>query len=153
MPKYLHNVTLCVCHAIVWGTSHFDGVGSNPIAAINCRVNSIFKPQQAPLLNIYKMPKYLHNNVTLCVCHNQIHEIKLTKESRLSLMSDFIICDKDMLVVLDKFHAGFYVSNKVNFQNYFVNQNLWRWFVFEAGQKPCSTCFIGSNKLGYRLVF
>ena len=56
-------------------------------------------------------------------------------------MSDFIICDKDPLVVLDKFHAGFYVSNKVNFQNYFVNQNSWRWFVFEAGQKPSQHVF------------
>ena len=36
-------------------------------------------------------------------------------------MSVFI-CDKDMLAVLDKFHAGFYVSNKVNFQNYFADK-------------------------------
>ena len=45
-------------------------------------------------------------------------------------MSVFI-CDKDTLAVLDKFLAGFYVSNKVNFQNYFANK-LIKWFVFEA---------------------
>ena len=32
-------------------------------------------------------------------------------------MSVFI-CDKDMLIVLDKFLTGFYISNKVNFQNF-----------------------------------
>ena len=39
------------------------------------------------------------------------------------LMSVFI-CDKDMLAVLDIFLAGLYVSNKVNFQNYFANKFL-----------------------------
>ena len=44
------------------------------------------------------------------------------------------ICDKDTLAVLDKFLAGFYVSDKVHFQNYFGNK-LIKWFVFEAVQK------------------
>ena len=30
------------------------------------------------------------------------------------------ICDKDTLAVLDKFLACFHVSNKDNFQNYFI---------------------------------
>ena len=47
-------------------------------------------------------------------------------------MSVFI-CDKDTLAVLYKFLAGFFVSNKVNFQNYFANK-LIKWFVFEAVQ-------------------
>ena len=29
-------------------------------------------------------------------------------------------CDKDTLAVLDKFIAVFYLSNKVNFKNYFA---------------------------------
>ena len=37
------------------------------------------------------------------------------------LMSVFI-CDKDTLTVLDQFLAGFYFSNKVNFQNFFANK-------------------------------
>ena len=40
-------------------------------------------------------------------------------------------CDKDTLaVILDKFLAGFHVSNKVNFQNYFANKLIKIWFVF-----------------------
>ena len=54
-------------------------------------------------------------------------------------MSVFI-CDKDTLAVLHKFLAGFYLSNKVNFQNYFANK-LIKWFVFEAVQNT-RTCFI-----------
>ena len=61
-------------------------------------------------------------------------------------MSVFI-CDKDTLAVLDKFLAGFYVSNKVNFQNYFANK-LIKWFVFEAVQNTRSTCFIRSKTRG-----
>ena len=45
------------------------------------------------------------------------------------------------LAALDKFLAGFYVSNKVNFQNYFANGSL-KWFVFEADTR--STCFISA---------
>ena len=60
-------------------------------------------------------------------------------------MSIFI-CDKDTLAVL------VYVSNKVNFQNFFANK-LIKWFVFEAVQNTRSTCFIGSKTFGYRLVF
>ena len=48
------------------------------------------------------------------------------------------ICDNDMLAVSYKFLAGFYVSNKVNFQNYFANK-LIKWFVFEAVQNTRST--------------
>ena len=44
-------------------------------------------------------------------------------------MSVFM-CDQDTLAVLDKFLAGFYVSNKIDFQNYFANK-LIKWFVFE----------------------
>ena len=51
-------------------------------------------------------------------------------------MSVFI-CDKDMLAVLDwtlldltGFLTGFYLSNKVNFQNYLVNKLIL--YVFEA---------------------
>ena len=36
-------------------------------------------------------------------------------------MSVFI-CDEDTFAVLDKFLAGFYVSNEVNFQNFFANK-------------------------------
>ena len=43
-------------------------------------------------------------------------------------------CDKDTLAVLDKFLAGFQISNKNNFQNYFANKFI-RWFVFEAVEK------------------
>ena len=57
-------------------------------------------------------------------------------------------CLKDTLA-----DAVFYVSNKVNFQNYFANK-LIKWFVFETVQKTLSTCFIGDSKtLGYRFVF
>ena len=66
-------------------------------------------------------------------------------------MSVFI-CDKDTFAVLDKFLTDFYLSNKVNFQNYFANKPI-KWFVFEAVQNICSTCFIGSKTIGYRLVF
>ena len=45
-------------------------------------------------------------------------------------MSVFI-CDEDTSAVLAKFCAGFYVSNKVSFQNYFANKPI-KWFVFEA---------------------
>ena len=58
-------------------------------------------------------------------------------------MSVFI-CDKDTLAVLDKFLAGFYLSNKVNFQNYYANKVI-KWFVFEAIQNTRSRCFIGSK--------
>ena len=47
------------------------------------------------------------------------------------LMSVFI-SDKDTLAVLDNFLAGFYVSNKVNFKNYFANFKIVR---FEAVEK------------------
>ena len=50
------------------------------------------------------------------------------------------------------FLCVFFFSNKVNFQNCYANK-LIRWFVFEAVQKPRSTCSIGSKTLGYRLVF
>ena len=43
------------------------------------------------------------------------------------------LCDKDTLVVLHKFLTGFYISNKVNFQNYFASE-LIKWFVFETVQ-------------------
>ena len=69
-----------------------------------------------------------------------------------STFNDVFICYKDTLAVLDKFRDGFYVSNKVNFQNYFANK-LIKWFVFEAVQNTRSTCFIGSITLGYRIVF
>ena len=59
----------------------------------------------------------------------------------------FLKCEKDTLAVLDNFLAGFYVSNKVNFQNYFGDK-LIKWFVFEAVQNTRSTCFIGSKTLG-----
>ena len=49
------------------------------------------------------------------------------------MFNDVFICDKDTLAVLDKFLAVFYVSNKINFQNYFANK-LIKWFVFEAVQ-------------------
>ena len=81
-------------------------------------------------------------------CYEIINEIKQKKHG---LMSVFI-GDKDTLAVLDKFHAGFYVSDKVNFQNYFADK-LIKWFVFEAVQNTCITCFIGSKALGYRIVF
>ena len=55
-------------------------------------------------------------------------------------MSVFI-CDKDTLAVLDKYLAGFYLTNKVNFQNYFANK-LIKWFIFEAVQNTRSKCFI-----------
>ena len=58
-------------------------------------------------------------------------------------MSVFIY-DKDTLAVLDKFLAGFYLSNKVNFQNYYANKVI-KWFVFEAIQITRSRCFIGSK--------
>ena len=58
----------------------------------------------------------------------------------------------ELKTVIDKLLAGFYISNKVNFQNYFANK-LIRWFVFEAVQNTRSTCFMGSKTLGYRLVF
>ena len=51
------------------------------------------------------------------------------------------INDKDTLVVLDKFLADFYISNKVNFQNYFADK-LIIWLVFEAIQNTHRTCFI-----------
>ena len=57
-------------------------------------------------------------------------------------LTSVFICDKDTLAVLDKFLAGFYLSNKVNFQNYFAN-NLIKGFVFEAIQNTRRTCFIG----------
>ena len=58
----------------------------------------------------------------------------------MGLMSVFI-CDEDTLAVLDKFLAGFYVSNKVNFQNNYFTNKLIRWFVFEAVQKTRNTHF------------
>ena len=58
----------------------------------------------------------------------------------------------ELKTVIDKLLAGFYISNKVNYQNYFANK-LIRWFVFEAVQNTRSTCFMGSKTLGYRLVF
>ena len=60
-------------------------------------------------------------------------------------MSVFI-GDKDTLDVLDKFLACFYLSNKVNFQNYFTKK-LIQWFVFEAVQNTRSRCLIGSKTL------
>ena len=50
-----------------------------------------------------------------------------------------------MLAVLDKFLADFYVSNKVNFQNYFGNK-LIRWFVFEAVQKKLTARVLSGLK-------
>ena len=44
------------------------------------------------------------------------------------LMSVVFICDKDTLAVLNKFHGGFHVSNRIHFQNYFPNKLL-KWFV------------------------
>ena len=50
--------------------------------------------------------------------------------------------DKDTLAVLDTFlFACFYVSNEANFQNYFANKLMIRWFVIEAIPKTRSTCF------------
>ena len=43
----------------------------------------------------------------------------MRKTQRKSVHNDFK-CDKDMLAVLDKFIAVFYLSNKVNFKNYFA---------------------------------
>ena len=48
------------------------------------------------------------------------------------------VCNRVTLALLDKFLANFFVSNKVNFQNWFTNK-LIRWFVFEVVKK----------KLGY----
>ena len=45
-------------------------------------------------------------------------------------MSVFIYMKKT-LAVLDKFLDGFYVSNKVNFQNH-VTDKLIKWFVFDG---------------------
>ena len=47
-------------------------------------------------------------------------------------MSVFI-CDKDTLAVLNQFLAGFRVSNKVNFQNYFANK-LIKWFFLKLSK-------------------
>ena len=44
------------------------------------------------------------------------------------------VCNKVTLALLDKFLANIFVSNKVNFQNWFTNK-LIRWFVFEAVKK------------------
>ena len=54
-----------------------------------------------------------------------IHEDKTN-----TCLTSVFICDKDTLAVLDKFLAGFSVSNKVNFQSYFANKlikcnNIW----------------------------
>ena len=49
---------------------------------------------------------------------------------------------KDTLAVLDKLLAGFYVSNKVNFKNYFANK-LIKWYVFEAVQNTRSSVLSG----------
>ena len=55
-------------------------------------------------------------------------------------------CDKDTLaVILDKFLAGFHVSNKVNFQNYFANKLIKMVRFFEAVQKPRSTSTCSSQ--------
>ena len=54
--------------------------------------------------------------------------------------------------ICDKYIAGFYVSNKVDFQNYFANE-LMKWFVFEAVHKIHSTWFVESKTLCYCLVF
>ena len=43
------------------------------------------------------------------------------RRSTVTLISVFR-CNKDTLAVLDKFLAGFYVSNKVYFQNYFADK-------------------------------
>ena len=51
-------------------------------------------------------------------------KIKQTK----SMFNECLVCDKDTPVVLDKFLAGFYVSNKVNFQNYFGNEHI-KWYI------------------------
>ena len=78
---------------------------------------------------------------------NVTHEDKTKRKSMFKCV--FILQRKTRsLHVLDKFLAGFYISNKVNFQNYFVNK-LIRLFTFEAIQKTRSTCFIGFKKLGY----
>ena len=57
-----------------------------------------------------------------------------------------ITCGKDTLaVILNKFLAGFHVSNKVNFQNYFANKFIKMVRFFEAVQKPRSTCACSSQ--------
>ena len=50
-----------------------------------------------------------------------------------------------MLAVLDKFLPGFYVSNKVNFQNYFANK-LIRCFVFEVVQNKLASRVLSGIK-------
>ena len=50
-----------------------------------------------------------------------------------------------MFAVLDKFLPGFYVSNKVNFQNYFANK-LIRSFVFEVVQKKLASRVLSGLK-------
>ena len=68
------------------------------------------------------------------------------------MFNGVFICYKDTLMVLDKFRDGFYVSNTVNFQNYFANK-LIKLFVFETVRNTRIACFIGSITLGYRIVF
>ena len=50
-----------------------------------------------------------------------------------------------MLAVLDKILPGFYVSNKVNFQNYFANK-LIRCFVFEVVQNKLASRVLSGIK-------
>ena len=89
---------------------------------------------------LHNLLYYYYYIITLLIIHKD-----KTKEP--CLMSVFI-CDEDTLAVLDKFLVGFYVSNKVNFQNNYFTNKLIRWFVFEAAvQKTCSTSFIGSKTL------
>ena len=47
--------------------------------------------------------------------------------------NNIFICDKDTLAVLNQFLAGFRVSNKVNFQNYFANK-LIKWFFLKLSK-------------------
>ena len=65
------------------------------------------------------------------------------KQKSPRLMSDFI-CNKDTLAVINIFLAGFYLSNKVNFQNYSANK-LIRFKKLEArvlsAQKHYCSCF------------
>ena len=53
------------------------------------------------------------------------------------MFNDIFMSDENTLgAVVDKFLAGFYVSNKVNFQNYFANK-LINLFVSEAVLNNC----------------
>ena len=65
---------------------------------------------------------------------------------------------KKTLAVLDKFLDGFYVSNKVNFQNH-VTDKLIKWFVFDGFENSQHmfnhnvTGFIPSPVLGKKKRF